>query len=74
MSENRTVEAPIMNTGGLETPYFRDKSRACTVVELKCTRNDTTPLILPDEGEMQDLEADLLPETLRRWRDSLQPR
>ena len=64
----------MMTTGGLETPYFRDESRACTVVELKCTRNDTTPLILPDEGEMQDLEADLLPETLRRWRDSLQPR
>ncbi|XP_036697170.1 LOW QUALITY PROTEIN: serpin A3-8-like [Balaenoptera musculus] len=74
VSENRTVEAPMMTTGGLETPYFRGELRACTVVELKCTRNDSAPLILPDEGEMQDLEAELLPETLRRWRDSLQPR
>uniref|UniRef100_A0A8C0CBX4 Serpin domain-containing protein n=1 Tax=Balaenoptera musculus TaxID=9771 RepID=A0A8C0CBX4_BALMU len=71
VSENRTVEAPMMTTGGLETPYFRGELRACTVVELKCTRNDSAPLILPDEGEMQDLEAELLPETLRRWRDSL---
>ncbi|KAB0402338.1 hypothetical protein E2I00_006997, partial [Balaenoptera physalus] len=74
VSENRTVEAPMMTTGGLETPYFRGESRACTVVELKCTRNISAPLILPDEGEMQDLEAELLPETLRGWRDSLQPR
>ncbi|XP_036699430.1 serpin A3-8-like [Balaenoptera musculus] len=74
VSENRTVEVPMKTTGGLETPYFPDELRACTVVELKCTRNDTTPLILPDEAEMQDLEAELLPETLRRWRDSLQPR
>ncbi|KAM9091906.1 alpha-1-antichymotrypsin [Megaptera novaeangliae] len=72
--EKMMVEAPMKMTGGLETPYFRGELRACTVVELKCTRNDSAPLILPDEGEMQDLEAELLPETLRRWRDSLQPR
>ncbi|XP_068407627.1 LOW QUALITY PROTEIN: alpha-1-antichymotrypsin [Eschrichtius robustus] len=72
--ENRMVEAPMMTTGSLETPYFRGELQACTVVELECTCNDSAPLILPDEGEMQDLEAELLPETLRRWRDSLQPR
>uniref|UniRef100_A0A8C9DY15 Serpin domain-containing protein n=1 Tax=Phocoena sinus TaxID=42100 RepID=A0A8C9DY15_PHOSS len=57
---NRTVEVPMMTTGGLETPYFRDEELA--------------PFILPDEGKTHDLEAKLLPETLRRWRDSLQPR
>ncbi|KAJ8792207.1 hypothetical protein J1605_020058 [Eschrichtius robustus] len=72
--ENRMVEAPMMTTGSLETPYFRGELQACTVVELECTCNDSASLILPDEGEMQDLEAELLPETLRRWRDSLQPR
>uniref|UniRef100_A0A8C9B033 Serpin domain-containing protein n=1 Tax=Phocoena sinus TaxID=42100 RepID=A0A8C9B033_PHOSS len=56
---NRTVEVPMMTTGGLETPYFRDED---------------APFILPDEGKTHDLEAKLLPETLRRWRDSLQPR
>uniref|UniRef100_A0A8C6BWI3 Serpin domain-containing protein n=1 Tax=Monodon monoceros TaxID=40151 RepID=A0A8C6BWI3_MONMO len=63
VNENRTVEVPMMTTGGLETPYFRDE-------EL----DGSAPFILPDEDKMHDLEAKLLPETLRRWRDSLQPR
>uniref|UniRef100_A0A287AJE3 Serpin domain-containing protein n=1 Tax=Sus scrofa TaxID=9823 RepID=A0A287AJE3_PIG len=45
---------------------------ACTVVELPYTSNDSALFILPDDGRMEDVEAKLLPETLRRWRDSLQ--
>ena len=73
MSENKTVEVPMM-TLGLETPYFRDEELGCTLVELTYTSNDSALLILPDEGKMQDLEAKLIPETLTRWRGSLQPR
>uniref|UniRef100_A0A8C6BTP6 Serpin domain-containing protein n=1 Tax=Monodon monoceros TaxID=40151 RepID=A0A8C6BTP6_MONMO len=58
VNENRTVEVPMMTTG----------------VELRCTSDGSAPFILPDEDKMHDLEAKLLPETLRRWRDSLQPR
>uniref|UniRef100_A0A4X1SGU6 Serpin A3-6 n=1 Tax=Sus scrofa TaxID=9823 RepID=A0A4X1SGU6_PIG len=54
--------------------YFRDEELACTVVELPYTSNDSTLFILPDDGRMAAVEAKLLPETLRRWRDSLQPR
>uniref|UniRef100_A0A8C6D650 Serpin domain-containing protein n=1 Tax=Moschus moschiferus TaxID=68415 RepID=A0A8C6D650_MOSMO len=73
VSENKTVEVPMM-TLGLETPYFRDEELGCTLVELMYTSNDSALFILPDEGKMQDLEAKLIPETLTRWRDSLQPR
>ncbi|XP_065762314.1 serpin A3-6-like isoform X1 [Muntiacus reevesi] len=73
VSENKTVEVPMM-TLGLETPYFRDEELGCTLVELTYTSNDSALLILPDEGKMQDLEAKLNPETLTRWRESLQPR
>uniref|UniRef100_F1SCC6 Serpin domain-containing protein n=1 Tax=Sus scrofa TaxID=9823 RepID=F1SCC6_PIG len=44
---------------------------ACTVVELPYTSNDSALFILPDDGRMAAVEAQLLPETLRRWRDSL---
>ncbi|XP_057587948.1 serpin A3-6-like [Hippopotamus amphibius kiboko] len=73
VSENETVEVPMMSIGGLKTPYFRDEQLGCTVVELPYSSNDSALFILPDEGRMQDLEAKLHPETLRRWRDSLQP-
>ncbi|KAF4018108.1 hypothetical protein G4228_009760 [Cervus hanglu yarkandensis] len=72
VSKNKTVEVPMMSIG-LETPYFRDEELGCTLVELTYTSNDSALLILPDEGKMQDLEAKLNPETLTRWRGSLQP-
>ncbi|KAM7230540.1 hypothetical protein CapIbe_018030 [Capra ibex] len=73
VSENETVQVPMMNIR-LETLYFRDEELGCTLVELMYTSNDSALFILPDEGKMQDLEAKLIPETLTRWRNSLQPR
>ncbi|MXQ97044.1 hypothetical protein E5288_WYG015032 [Bos mutus] len=73
VSKNERVKVPMM-TLGLETPYFRDEELGCTLVELTYTSNDSALFILPDEGKMQDLEAKLTPETLTRWRNSLQPR
>ncbi|KAB0369002.1 hypothetical protein FD755_019007 [Muntiacus reevesi] len=72
VSKNKTVEVPMM-TLDLKTPYFRDEKLGCTLVELTYTSNDSALLILPDKGKMQDLEAKLNPETLTRWRESLQP-
>ncbi|XP_017921950.1 PREDICTED: serpin A3-5 isoform X1 [Capra hircus] len=72
VSKNETVQVPMMALG-LETPYFRDEELGCTLVELTYTSNDSALFILPDEGKMQDLEAKLIPETLTRWRNSLQP-
>ena len=73
MSQNERVIVPMM-TLYLETPYFRDEELGCTLVELTYTSNDSALFILPDEGKMRDLEAKLTPETLTRWRNSLQPR
>ncbi|CAO2587390.1 Serine protease inhibitor A3C [Lemmus lemmus] len=58
----------------LTTPYFRDEELSCTVVELKYTGNASALFILPDQRRMQQVEASLQPETLRKWRDSLRPR
>uniref|UniRef100_A0A8D1H2E7 Serpin domain-containing protein n=1 Tax=Sus scrofa TaxID=9823 RepID=A0A8D1H2E7_PIG len=74
VSKNRTVRVPMMGIRALTVPYFRDEELACTVVELPYTSNDSALFILPDDGRMAAVEAQLLPETLRRWRDFLQPR
>uniref|UniRef100_A0A4X1SFS6 Serpin A3-6 n=1 Tax=Sus scrofa TaxID=9823 RepID=A0A4X1SFS6_PIG len=74
VSKNRTVRVPMMGIRALTVPYFRDEELACTVVELPYTSNDSALFILPDDGRMAAVEAKLLPETLRRWRDFLQPR
>ncbi|XP_024423998.2 alpha-1-antichymotrypsin [Desmodus rotundus] len=74
VSKRRSVQVPMMSLEDLYTPYFRDKELSCTVVELQYTSNDSMLLILPDQGKMKEVEAALLPETLRRWRGSLQMR
>ncbi|XP_035301571.1 serine protease inhibitor A3N-like [Cricetulus griseus] len=74
LDNKTTVMVPMMNIEDLTTPYFRDEELSCSVVELKYTGNASALFILPDEGKMQQLEASLQPETLRRWKDSLKPR
>ncbi|XP_026636753.1 serine protease inhibitor A3N-like [Microtus ochrogaster] len=64
----------MMKIERLTTPYLRDEKLSCTVVELKYTGNASALFILPDVGRMQQVEASLQPETLRKWRDSLSPR
>nr|XP_048287171.1 serine protease inhibitor A3N-like [Myodes glareolus] len=74
LDNKRTVKVPMMKLKFLTTPYFWDEELACTVVELKYTGNASALFILPDEGRMQQVEASLQPETLRKWRDSLRSR
>ncbi|OBS65919.1 hypothetical protein A6R68_05542, partial [Neotoma lepida] len=74
LSKNKTVKVPMMKVENLTTLYFRDKDLSCTVVELKYTGNASALFILPDEGRMQQVEASLQPDTLRKWKDSLRPR
>ncbi|XP_035311064.1 serine protease inhibitor A3N [Cricetulus griseus] len=74
LDNNRTVRVPMMKLKFLTTPYFRDEELSCSVVELKYTGNASALFILPDEGKMQQLEASLQPETLRKWKKSLRPR
>ncbi|CAH6850716.1 serine protease inhibitor A3N [Phodopus roborovskii] len=74
LNKKRTVKVPMMSIEDLTTPYFWDEELSCSVVELKYTGNASALFILPDEGSMQKVEASLQPETLRRWKDSLEPR
>ncbi|XP_013202974.1 serine protease inhibitor A3N-like [Microtus ochrogaster] len=74
LDNKRTVKVPMMHDKFLTIPYFRDEELFCTVVELKYRGNASALFILPDQGKMQQVEASLQPETLRKWRDSLRPR
>ncbi|KAM8780217.1 alpha-1-antichymotrypsin [Rhynchonycteris naso] len=74
VSRTRLVKVFMMSAEYLTVPYFRDEALSCTVVELRYTGNDSALFILPDEGQMHKVEAALLPETLKRWRNSLQMR
>ncbi|KAF6132821.1 serpin family A member 3 [Phyllostomus discolor] len=74
VSPREQVMVPMMSLKNLRTPYFRDKELSCTVVGLRYTSNDSMLLVLPDQGKMEEVEAALLPETLRRWTGSLQMR
>ncbi|XP_052041114.1 serine protease inhibitor A3B-like [Apodemus sylvaticus] len=74
VDRRRRVMAPMMKIEDLTTPYFRDEELECTVVELSYIGNHKAIFILPDQGKMQQVEASLKPETLRKWRKSLRPR
>ncbi|KAF6352379.1 serpin family A member 3 [Rhinolophus ferrumequinum] len=74
VGKGKSVKVSMMSIEDLTMPYFRDEDLSCTVVELKYTSNDSALFILPDKGKMEQVEATLLPETLRRWRGSLQMR
>ncbi|XP_051006801.1 serine protease inhibitor A3F-like [Acomys russatus] len=74
LDEKRSVMVPMMKIEDLTTPYFRDEELSCSVVELKYTGNASALFILPDQGKMQQVEASLQPETLRKWKDSMRPR
>ncbi|XP_066132760.1 alpha-1-antichymotrypsin [Saccopteryx bilineata] len=72
VSRTRLVKVFMMSAEYLTLPLFRDEALSCTVLELRYTGNDSALFILPDEGQMRRVEAALLPETLKRWRNSLQ--
>ncbi|XP_021057095.1 serine protease inhibitor A3B-like [Mus pahari] len=74
VESKRPVKVPMMKIEDLRTPYFRDEKLKCTVVELNYKGNGKAMFILPDQGRMQQVEASLQPETLRKWKNSLRPR
>ncbi|XP_021045465.2 serine protease inhibitor A3F-like [Mus pahari] len=73
LDEKRSLKVPMMKIQNVTIPYFRDDELSCSVVELKYTGNASALFILPDQGRMQQVEASLQPETLRKWKDSLRP-
>ncbi|KAK2104689.1 Alpha-1-antichymotrypsin [Saguinus oedipus] len=73
-SKRNWVKVLMMSLEDLATPYLRDEELSCTVLELPYTGNASALFILPDRDKMEEVEAMLLPETLKRWRDSLKIR
>ncbi|XP_021058440.1 serine protease inhibitor A3B-like [Mus pahari] len=74
VDRRRRVKVPMMKAKNLRTSYFRDEELKCTVVELNYKGNGKAMFILPDQGRMQQVEASLQPEILRKWKKSLRPR
>lgn len=74
LDAKRSVKVPMMKMKNIRIPYFRDEELNCSVVELKYTGNASALFILPDQGRMQQVEASLQPETLKKWRKTLRTR
>ncbi|GAB1297760.1 Serine protease inhibitor A3B [Apodemus speciosus] len=74
VDRRRCVMAPMMKMEDMTTPYFRDEELECTVLEMSYIGNCKAMFIFPDQGKMQQVEASLKPETMRKWRKSLRPR
>ncbi|XP_040831621.1 alpha-1-antichymotrypsin-like [Ochotona curzoniae] len=72
LKKDKWVDVPMMKKEIFNTPYFRDDRLSCTVVQLNYVGNASAFFILPDEDKMQEVEASLSLETLKRWRDSVQ--
>ncbi|XP_064231260.1 alpha-1-antichymotrypsin-like isoform X2 [Aotus nancymaae] len=73
-SKRKWVNVLMMSLEDLATPYLRDEELSCSVLEMRYTGNASALFILPDRDKMEEVEAMLLPETLKRWRDSLKIR
>uniref|UniRef100_A0A8C6H198 Serpin domain-containing protein n=1 Tax=Mus spicilegus TaxID=10103 RepID=A0A8C6H198_MUSSI len=67
VDRRRSVKVPMMKIEDLRTPYFQDEELKCTVVELNYKGNGKAMFILPDQGKMQQVEASLQPETLKKF-------
>ncbi|XP_004584602.2 alpha-1-antichymotrypsin-like [Ochotona princeps] len=71
LKKDKWVDVSMMKKTELQTPYFHDEELSCTVVVLNYVGNACAFFILPDEDKMQEVEASLSLETLKRWRNSV---
>lgn len=53
--------------------FLYDQEASCTVLQIKYSGTALLLLVLPDPGKMQQVEAALQPETLRRWSQRFLP-
>ncbi|XP_038608676.1 corticosteroid-binding globulin-like [Tachyglossus aculeatus] len=67
--ENLTVKVPMMFRSATYKHLFDDQL-PCVVLQLKYKGNVTAWFILPDEGKMEEVEAGLSRDTLKRWSTS----
>ncbi|XP_047591276.1 serpin A11 [Lutra lutra] len=72
VDERTSLRIPMMHQKEMHR-FFYDQEMACTVLQIEYSGNALVLLILPDPGKMEQVEAALQPETLRKWDQWLLP-
>ncbi|XP_049468198.1 serpin A11 [Panthera uncia] len=72
VDEQTSLRIPMMHQKEMHR-FFYDQEMACTVLQIEYSGNALALLILPDPGKMEQVEAALEPETLRKWDRRLLP-
>ncbi|XP_007942711.1 serpin A11 [Orycteropus afer afer] len=72
VDERTSLRVPMMHQKEMHR-FLYDEELACTVLQIEYSGNALALLILPDPGKMEQVEAALQPETLRKWDQLLLP-
>ncbi|XP_037357910.1 serpin A11 [Talpa occidentalis] len=72
VDERTSFRFPMMHQKEMHR-FLYDPEVACTVLQIEYSGNALALLILPDPGKMEQVEAALQPETLRKWGPLLLP-
>ncbi|XP_004434293.1 PREDICTED: serpin A11 [Ceratotherium simum simum] len=72
VDERTSLRVPMMHQKEMHR-FLYDQEVACTVLQIEYSGNAQALLILPDPGKMEQVEAVLQPETLRKWGQLLLP-
>lgn len=72
VNERTSLHIPMMHQKEMHR-FLYDQEMACTVLQIEYSGNAMALLILPDPGKMEQVEAALQPETLRKWDQWLLP-
>lgn len=72
VDERTSLRVPMMHQKEMHR-FFYDQDMACTILQIEYSGNALALLILPDPGKMEQVEATLQPETLRKWGQLLLP-
>ncbi|XP_060244099.1 serpin A11 [Meriones unguiculatus] len=66
LDQRAPLHIPMMRQKEMHR-FLYDQEASCTVLQIKYSGTALLLLVLPDPGKMQQVEASLQPETLRRW-------
>ncbi|XP_008591187.1 PREDICTED: serpin A11-like [Galeopterus variegatus] len=72
VEEKTSLHVPMMHQKEMHR-FLYDQEVACTVLQIEYSGNALALIILPDPGKMEQVEAALQPETLRKWSQVLLP-
>ncbi|KAM5341156.1 serpin A11-like [Glossophaga mutica] len=72
VNERTPLRTPLMHHKEMHR-FLYDPEMACTVLQIECSGNALALLVLPDPGKMEQVEATLQPQTLRKWGQLLRP-